>query len=301
MKRIKNTRAYFIHVPPEAEFEEFSNSEKRRLMMNLVYDENGNLLEDVKFDTSGEEGGRSIYRYDVKNRRISEETYDADGNLEEKLTFEYDAEGKVVKSYVHYLDDSKDTIAYQYNSDGKLTSKIWTNDEGETERIEKFVYNGDLLISEEMTEEGELVRKNVFEYDEKGKMTGADFSDEEEDYTTAHEYDDKGNLVKTLKYDADEKLIGKEVNYYDEHNNRIKVNSEQVKGKTELRMAYRENKMIASVEQEFSNTGQLQQQIERALDEDGNLLELRVFQTGAGQYPLRKYLVVYEYESLLSS
>lgn len=296
MKKIKSTRAYFIHVPPEAEFEEFRNSEKRRLMMNLVYDEHGNVLEDNKFDSSGDEGGKIIYRYDDKNRRIREETFDADGNLEEKLTFEYDADGNVARSFVHYLDDSKDTIDYQYNSDGKLTSKIWKNDEGETERIEKFVYDGDLLISEEIIEEGEQVMKNVFAYDEQGKMTGAEFSNEEEDYTTAHDYDDNGNLVKVLKYDADEKLIGKEASAYDEHNNRIKVTIESVKGITELVMTYRENKMIASAEQEFSNTGLLQQQIERALDAEGNLLELRVFQTGAGQYPLRKYLVVYEYE-----
>nr|NQU89865.1 hypothetical protein [Bacteroidota bacterium] len=125
-KKIKSSHVFRIDVPPEGEFDDYRQMPKIS-HTETKYDESGNVLEDIKYDDFGEMTGKVVYQYDEQGRLILEETYSETDELEEKLTFERDNDGKVIREYIHYLDNTTDTIEYHYNPDGKLIRKTLTD------------------------------------------------------------------------------------------------------------------------------------------------------------------------------
>lgn len=296
MKKIKSSKAYLIQVPPEDEFEPWRTSKNRTLIQVEYFDEKGLLLEEIKNDTYGQSAGRVVYNYDDRGFKISEESYDADGNPEERTTFEYDDAGKVTGGFIHYLDDSRDIINYEYNADGELVCKTWVNDEGETERIERFEYLDGNLVFESLHEEGELIRQNKFSLDEAGRILRQEHMDGDEEYRIENEYDDKGNLIQIIKYNSDDELIEKTRYTYDELGNRISAITEDGFLLRELTMEYANKILKSSLEREFNKSGQLIRQVVRIMDDEGYLTEVRVSQPGMVNQFFQKYIMIYENE-----
>jgi len=296
MKKIKSSKAYLIQIPPEDEFEPWRTSKNRTLIQVEYFDEKGLLLEEIKYDTYGQSAGRVVYNYDDRGFKISEESFDADGNPEERTTFEYDQAGKVTGGFIHYLDDSRDTINYEYNADGKLVCKTWVNDEGETERIERFEYQDGNLVFESLHEEGELIRQNKFSLDEAGRILKQEHMDSDDEYRTENEYDDKGNLIQLIKYNSDDELIEKTGYTYDEMGNRISAITEDEFLIRKLTMEYANKVLKSSLEQEFNKSGQLIRQVVRIMDDEGYLTEVRVSQPGMINQFFQKYIMIYENE-----
>lgn len=292
-KQIQTSRIIRIDIPSEAGFEEYRHKPGKDYAFNR-YNEAGNVTELIRFNDFGDVTGRSVYHYDEKNLLTGEETFDEDGNLEEKISFDRDEKGRIVCEYIHYLDDTKDTIHYSYNEDGKLIRKTTITDDGETEREEIFKWDGEILLSEEVIEEGETVRKNVYEYDENGNLISIDSEGADEDSHVENEYDEKGNRLKYLKYDADENLIEKHLFAYDENNRIIEITEEDRLKKNTVRMVYDEQGNAIG-QTEINRQGGINHSLERDYDEDGNVTEVRAHVGGAPGNPERKYMLVYEY------
>ncbi|OQC36788.1 MAG: RHS Repeat protein [Bacteroidetes bacterium ADurb.Bin041] len=293
MKKIKETRAYFITVPAQEEFENYRTSANRQLLLTMIYDENGNLLEDHKYDNWGKLLGKTVYRYDNQNNRILEETFDPEDNLEERTTFEFE-NNKPVKGYIHYLDDSKDEILFHYNQSGKLIMKEWISDEGEIDKTEQFVFSGDQLVLHKITEDGETILKNEFKRDENGNILEFTYDDKEDFYRQVNEFDSNGKLISSLKYNDEAKLTQNEQFTYDEHDNQIGIVRQTARGITKIHNTFTDGKISSSSEMEYNQEDKLIRQIDRYFDETGELTELRVYDTGWGQEPLKKYMIVYE-------
>jgi hypothetical protein len=292
-RKIKSMAAFRIDVPPEGEFDDFRD--KQRIdYLSSKYDEHGNTLEENKFDDYGEVTGKSVYNYDVNGRLTGEETYNEFGYLEEKLSYERDENGRVVKQFIHYLDETRDTIFYEYNGDGNLTRKILKDEDGEIEREEKIEYSGEFIVGEEVIEEGETVKKTIFKLDEKGRVIEAELMNEEEEYTLVNEYDEKGNRTKTLKYSPENKLLAKQQFRYDDRDRVIEITEEDPYKKNRTIIEYDE-KGNATTQKELNRNGVLNHELERDYDEDGNITEVRAFVSDQGQGIGRKYVLIYEY------
>jgi antitoxin component YwqK of YwqJK toxin-antitoxin module len=294
MKRIVKQRSVFkINVPPEGEFEDYLNG-NRLDYGKTVFDENGNLIEEIKCDDGGHIIGVMKYTYNNKHQLIEEETMNELGEMEEKITYEPDDNGNILKQHIHYMDETCDTLTYEYEND-KLVRKVLTTDEGEVESEEIFVYNGDQLISEKKTEEGETVLKNVFTYDDQGNVVSAEVENNDETYTLENEYDEKGHRIKTLKRDEEGKLLEKSLMKYDDAGNLIEIIEEDRFKKNTILIIYDENNNAIG-QKEFNRHGLPNHEVERFYDGDGNVLQVRASIAGNDRQPAMKYILVYEYD-----
>lgn len=294
MKKIKKMQVFYIDVAPEGEFADF-RSKPRTAHQLQVFDANEKLTEDVKFDHFGNEIGKMVYSYNEDSHLIAEETFDEFGNLEEKQTFKRDEKGKLLQSFIHYLDESVDMVDYAYNENGRLIRKTVTNDDGEIESEDRFEYEADRLVLEVSVEQGETIKKHEFSYSDTDKPTEAKIRNQDETYRLVNDYDEHGNLVKTLKYDADDNLVEKHQMRYDAENQLVEKTEEDQMKKNTISFVY-DDKGLAVGQTETNSGGAMNHQVERDYDEDGRVQEIRATLFGPGQIPERKYLLVYVYE-----
>ncbi|NCA85766.1 MAG: hypothetical protein EOM83_09345 [Clostridia bacterium] len=294
MKKVKSQNAFRIDVAPESEFEEYRDVEGVQ-HSSSVYNENGHLLTDIKFDNHGQTTGTSVYKYNDKGFLIFEETLDENGQTEEKVSWEVDETGKILKKFVHYLDDTVDTINYEYNEQGLLVRVIQKDEDGEEEHREEYDYDDGKRIAERHYEYGALETENIFEYDDNGRLSEVTANSPEETATLVNEYDDKGNRIKTLKYTVDDKLIEKHLMTYDEQGRLTEMSEET---------PYKKNNVVMELDvagnvtrqTETDRNGQLVSQVHREYDADGNVLFVSATVAGLPGAPPRKYILKYFYE-----
>jgi len=60
----------------------------------LIYNDNGNRIEDNKYDKDGELTNKLKFKYDDNGNQIEEKNYDEDGELENKYIYEYKFDDK---------------------------------------------------------------------------------------------------------------------------------------------------------------------------------------------------------------
>ena len=293
-KKVRVRHTYRIDVAPEGEHEEYFDAE-RISHGRVAFDSQGNLLEEVTFDDFGNETGRQTYTYDENGKLMGEETMNEFGDVEEKLSYERDADGNILKKFIHYMDGAVDTVHYRYDDAGKLIRKTLVDDEGVTESEEIFEFDGENLVKEEKYEEGELVRKNVFTYDQYGNVTVAGVLNEDEESRLENEYDESGRRIRYFKYDENDKLIEKHAFTYDEDGNAVEIVEEDPYRKSTVKIGYDENKNAVS-QQELNRAGGLVNEVQRSYDENGNIRDVRAVMMGPDGKPQRKYLLVYDYE-----
>ncbi len=293
MKKVKSQKVYRIDVAPEAEFKDFKDAEGVQ-HSSAVYNENGDLLTDIKFDNYGQTTGTSVYEYDDKGFLIFEETLDEEGQTEEKVSWEVDGNGKILKKFVHYLDDTIDTIHYEYNGEGLLVRVLQKDEDGEEEYREEYDYKDGKRIAERHFEYGEPTTENLYEYDENGHLTEVTLNSPGEEATLVNEYDDKGNRIKSLRYDASDKLIEKHLMTYDEKGQLTEMSEET---------PYKKNNVVMKLDaagnvirqMETDRNDQLVSEVEREYDADGNVLFASAT-VGQPGMPPRKYILKYLYE-----
>lgn len=293
-RQIKSSKCVRIDLPPEDEFEDYLNEEGRDYSFHRN-NEAGLVTELIRFNDYGDRTGKSLYFYDEKNLLSGEETYDEEENLEEKITFDRDADGRIIREFIHYLDDSRDTIHYEYNSQGNVIRKVTMTEDNETEREEIFEWDDDKLLTEELIEEGETVKKSSYEYDDSGNLIAVEMENEDEESSVANEYDERGNRIKYLKYDSEGKLVEKHLFTYDEKNRVIEITEEDRIKKNTVQILYDE--LGNAIRQtETNRDGGINHSLERDYDEDGNITIVRAAIGGTPERPARKYILSYRYE-----
>jgi len=100
--------------------------EKGRLMhqVEYIFDKEGLLLAENKFDNRGVIAMSYIYEYDAFGRLIDKTIAKAGKYLEERTEYQYDKDGKKIKEIVYNDKDSlKTTTIYKYDSLGNLISE----------------------------------------------------------------------------------------------------------------------------------------------------------------------------------
>ncbi len=293
-KKIKSTSIYRYNYiiqninADEVDLEEY-------LFQYFEYDTKGNETLEVNYTPDGVVQDKTEKQYDDAGRFTEQKYYDGEDLLAEHLSFERDEQGKILKEYLHYLDGSKDTTTYEYDQDGKLVSKILRDDEAQVEQEEVFAYEGGQRVLYENYEGGELVKKEESGFDEAGNLVSTHVTDHElEDfYRLEHEYED-GKRIRSFRYDEGNKLIEKLEFRYEQENVKLVVQQSPV-GKVVQQFEHDEKGNVLKQE-EFNKDNQLNNSIERTYDEDGNLLEEKVYINLHGQGIDRNYILSYKYD-----
>ncbi|MFM2206223.1 MAG: hypothetical protein RL213_198 [Bacteroidota bacterium] len=173
------------------------------------YDEEGELdhREEVLYTEAGEPSERK--RYDKSNRLVAEVKY----LKSDVLTVEqkdYSEEGKLLSVSIIRYDAAGNEVSYEQSTpDGKLISAVYsTYDErgNALERVYKDFYSktvrssydeSNRLLSQELFDgSGLLLRKNLYDYDENGRLAAeqvfeidASGGGRDKHYGTRYEYD----------------------------------------------------------------------------------------------------------------
>ena len=158
---------------------EYEYNEKDNVTAIIHYDEEGEFIsrEEIKYDDKG--GLTERCTYDINKKIVSRITFTnpADNQIEE---IDYDTNGAITsKTIIIFNDKGKELSSVQTNPQGKLITSVKNTYDERGNIIEKiykdfyskkvkFEYNDkDLLIVQELfDEQGLLLRKNMYEYDD---------------------------------------------------------------------------------------------------------------------------------------
>ena len=130
----------------------------------------------VKSVKESYDGGWSVTTYDKKGHEIS---YETDYGSKRKYSYTFDKDGRVKQKKTIYPDKSSTSVDHEYNDEGKLIKKTYTDDEGKVS-VTSFDYNTTLNTRTEHS------------------STGMD----------KEFYDNRGLRVRFESYDDQKKLIG---------------------------------------------------------------------------------------------
>lgn len=130
----------------------------------------------VKSVKESYDGGWSLTVYDRKGHEIS---YETDYGSKRTYAYTFDKDGRVKQKKTIYPDKSSTSVDHEYNDEGKLIKKTYTDDEGKVS-VTSFDYNTTLNTRTEHS------------------STGMD----------KEFYDNRGLRVRFESYDDQKKLIG---------------------------------------------------------------------------------------------
>ena len=259
----------------------------------LVFDEKGNVTEEIQYDAAGNQTSRYVAEYGENGLPTKIIRYDGEDRITEKETYEYNADGVEIASVV-FDGEGRKTIERRYGKDGTY--------EGYT----KYEYypDGRLLCETVFDAGGSPVDEH--RYDEEGNPTGLlerkFYPDGTPKYekiglgdgrTMTRRYDGNGNAVEECFYDGNDVLTGIMKNEYDSEN-RLRSQTEHnytEKGEEAVYRVFNESGELTEFQLRhdgvllqhavyvFGENGLLTE--EKSLDESGNMIENAVYEYGA--------------------
>ena len=260
------------------------------------YDQNGKETLEVKYNAKGRIEEKFENKYDDKGNLLEEITYLDGRDIAEHKTYERDNDGRIIKAFKHYLDESKDTIEYSYNDKGLLLEVKTIDSYGEVEAKEISEYEEGKLTLREKYEYDELMEKDTYVYDDKGNVIENEHWTEEGGVVKfVNEYDEQKDLVKALIYNKDEKLVAKSLYTYNDQHKIIEVVDENPRELNTTSIKYDKNGN-ALEQQEKNREGNINNSVIRKFNEDNDVIETTVFIDLHGRGVNQNYTLKYEYE-----
>ena len=187
--------------------EEYDGNGNLEYIGESTYDENGNEILYLGYDKDGQQIDKTEYEYDKNNKLIKETNYydndavgdirtfeydengnethvtgtSTEGELYMEIKNEYNADGKIIKSYQYYLGPVSWTYEYEYNGEF-------------LEKANRYDYNGTLdgiYVYTYKDQNPDLV-ETVKYCDPDGTVI----------VTMEHRYDENGNEISYAQFDS---------------------------------------------------------------------------------------------------
>jgi len=261
-------------------------------------DKLGNTLKDIKYDDFEDVEEIIENIYNEKGKLIEEKIFINEKELAERRTYEIDESGKIINEFTHYLDESIDTVVYEYDEDGNIIKKVLSDSEGVVESKEIFKYkNGKEISYFFYNEDDDLTIERNSGYDDSGNLLRIVYSNLEDDekYRVENKYDNENKLTEAFKFNRNGDLVEKYLYKHDDNGRVMEIVSENQNQNNLTKFKYDE-KGNAIEQKEMSIDETLNHFIEREFDESGNVLKITVFINGHNNMPDMNYTLEYEYE-----
>jgi antitoxin component YwqK of YwqJK toxin-antitoxin module len=212
------------------------------------FDNKGNLLEEISYLTDDEIAEHKTYEWDDKNKIIrsfklyADDTkdqilyhYDLQGHVTEKTTTdsEDEIESREIMEWKENLLVKKQILEFgemileetnEYDEAGNLTANIkWTSEEGKT-KIE-YYYDEKKQLIKALTYDnnGKLINKTMYLYNEEGKFIQADFESARNKTSTIILYDDHGNAIEQTETNEHGEINNRAVRKFNEQGDVIET------------------------------------------------------------------------------
>lgn len=248
MKKIRITNTTYVR----SGYGEEDIRTEEYLMAEIEYSESGKVLSDKRFTSDGTVESFTVNEYDAQDRIIASSQYDENDELCQKNTFEYEADGRMVKRGSFYGEGSPEYSTRNVFENGLLVREdSYTEDDFDfTEKTRQYDAEGRETQCVEFNEDNEVLYRTSFEYDGEGRMVKRFYEQpqEHDSRTFTYEYDEQGNKTKELLYNFDEKLIAKAYYTYNEDGNVLEMEEENLDIYRLTRYTY-EGKNCVKIEQ----------------------------------------------------
>ncbi len=241
------------------------------LSLQSFYNEDGNLVEELKYFEDGTIDERNVYQWENK-QLISHVIEMPQEGMKEEYRYLRTPEGKLTKEQKFYGEDPGEATEYFYNADGQIEKIIKYDADGEKEHEEQFEYEDKLLkLHRIYSGSGSLLSSSEFTNEDGRPAIRKDF-DEEKNLLqiTDYEYDDKGNLVKTVTKNMAGKVIESYAVSFDERGN---ITEKAIRDFHPRTFRYSYDDQNRCIEEEMYNAfGQLSSKTVYEFDAAGKLL-----------------------------
>lgn len=174
----------------------------------------------------------------VANKIVQKRTFDAQDNLTDKITYEYDAKGNLIReNYYKNRDVVAHSIAYEYDSNNNKMIETYYTGTDELVSVTKFNYLNNLLINVASFPKGqELEYAETKMYDANGNLNYNKITDNSV-HTEVEEkmnFDNNKNMLSSMIY-QNGMLVQSVTNTYNENNQLIATSVTKQEGTVETK------------------------------------------------------------------
>lgn len=240
----------------------------------LVYNEHGYVTAENSYNADASLQSATTTQYDDQNRASVVCQYDAEGTLCERVTNSYNEAGQLAEQKMCYGEGLPEySTLYVYENGLLLRRDCY--DEGvfvNTEKKYEYDDQGRVIKEIDFDEDGNQLYVVVNQYDENGRLASytRDEIQQHDRRTFAFEYDERGNKIKDLIYNYDEALIAKIYTTYNENNQVVEVEEEDLDHYRLTKYEYEGNNLMkVSV---YGKDEQLQTWVAYTYDADNRIL-----------------------------
>ncbi|REJ81603.1 MAG: hypothetical protein DWQ44_10710 [Bacteroidetes bacterium] len=283
--KVKILRKYNQRYKNFSFSELMTKADEEYLETIMEMDEKGNLLSESKFDPEGELEEKNSYIYDADGRLLEHVLLFALEDVTEKRVLKRNEKGMLLEETKYYGDDSGERSEYAYNEKDEVVEIKNYDEDGEYVWSEYFSYDSDGSLTEKVKKdrEGQIQEHVKFVLtDPKSVIEEHDLKpDGSLNVKTVMEFNEKGKEIVSKQYTADGKLIAAVLTEYDENGNVSEKKYRDFYSKT-LRFTYDENNNMTSQEL-FDGTGLLLRKNVYEYDDNGNMLTEQNFELDAAR------------------
>lgn len=196
---------------------EYTNikGDKTLYQQNFIYDSNGNKIKEIRFDGSQ----LNILRYEYKDGKLLEiKKYDGSGKLNQRRKFSYDGQETTVNIYDE-ASNYEGKVVNTYDANGNLIETVSYSPEGMLSDKTTYKYNNDNQLTQKTRFQGEeFVYKENYIYDTSGNLEQVIKEENSSEYiNNKYEYDNQGKLLEEQWYDNHPEDYSKKTYFYKEN------------------------------------------------------------------------------------
>ncbi len=238
------------------------------------YDEQGNTLQSIKYNSDDELEERTTCTYDDKGNVITEETYYALDDIAEKVRITRNESGLILEEETTFGDGSTEKTIYNRFADRNLLEKVKFDEANFMESREELFYNDKKHLTEfkRYDEESKLVEHQQLVYDDKDNIVEVIMFDSKGAITTrkVNHYNENGMEDESFDYNSKGDITSKTYSQYDENGNLTERIYKDFHSKSVL-MEYDENNRCIA-ESLYDENNNLVRRTTYEYDDEGNLV-----------------------------
>jgi hypothetical protein len=275
-----------------------SRADEEYLELNLLFDDKGNVIEESKFTSDGELEEKNSYEYNNDGKLLLHTLLYAVDDVTEKRVLTRNEKGNLISEIKYYGSDSGEKTEYEYNAKENVSAVIRYDEEGDFISREEIIYDDKDSLRERKTIDAKnnLISRISFTTPVNDEIEESEYNEKNEIVsTTTIKFNDKGKELTVRQTNPQGKLISSVLNTYDENGNIIeKINKDFYSKK--VRYEYNDKNLITSQEI-FDENGMLLRKNMYEYDEEGNLIAEQTYEMDTTRGGRDKHFGTrYEYE-----
>lgn len=282
-------------------FSDLTNRAEEEFIEFIIrMDDNGNAIEESKFSSDGTLEEKNSFEYDSNNKLIGHTLFYALDDMTEKRLLTRNEKGQLLSETKYYGSESGEKTQYEYNDKGNISAILIFDEDGTFVTREEILYDASGSLSERCTKDANnnilkritlspMVENKIeeLEYDDKGILVSK----------SVITLNDKGKELSTVQTNPQGKLISSVSNTYDDRGNITKKVYKDFYSKS-LLYEYNEKDQLV-VQELFDDNGLLLKKNLYEYDEEGNIITEQTYEMDTTRGGRDKHFGTrYDYEYL---